>query len=265
MGEGVNAEGNVGLVMRQTEMRDDAFLGGRLTIRQPRRGFRSGSDAVLLAAAVPAQAGERVLDVGCGAGTAGLCLASRVCGIRLSGLELIGEMAVLAEENARRNGIEADIHQGDVKVPPIALRTARFDHVISNPPFFALGRNRPSPDPLRAAARTEVSANLAQWLDFCIRALKPSGRLTLIHRYERLDEIRAILAAHNLGGVVLPLTARSGEMPRRVIVSARSGGGALVQVGAFVLHDGTDGAYRPEADAILRHGAAIDLDHMAEG
>ncbi len=246
-------------------MRDDAFLGGRVTIRQPRRGFRSGSDAVLLAAAVPARAGERVLDVGCGAGTAGLCLACRVGGIRLSGIELIGEMAALADENARRNGIEAEIHQGDVKAPPAALKAARFDHVISNPPFFALGRSRPSPDPLRAAARTEVSADLAQWLDFCIHALNPAGRLTLIHRYERLDEIRAILSARGLGGTLLPLSARMGEAPKRVIVSARSGGGALVQLDAFVLHEGAGGAYRAEAEAILRHGAPLDVDRLAEG
>ncbi len=252
-------------MLAETELRDDAFLGGKVMIRQPRRGFRSGSDAVLLAAAVPARPGQRVLDAGCGAGTAGLCLARRVGGIRLAGIELVGEMAALAAENARRNGIDAEIHQGDVKAPPAALHKRCFDHVISNPPFFALGRSRPSPDPLRAAARTEISADLGQWLDFCIHALAPSGRLTLIHRYERLAEIRAILAAHRFGGMILPLSARPGEAAKRVIVSARADDGALVQCNAFVLHEGSGGAYRAEAEAILRHGAALDMERLAEG
>ena len=65
---------------------DDAFLGGQLRLFQPAQGYRAGMDAVLLAAAVPAEAGQRVLDLGCGAGTAGLCLAKRVDAVALTGV-----------------------------------------------------------------------------------------------------------------------------------------------------------------------------------
>jgi tRNA1(Val) A37 N6-methylase TrmN6 len=52
------------------EFSDDAFLGGQLCLRQPRSGHRAGHDAVLLAAATPARAGDRVVDFGAGVGAA---------------------------------------------------------------------------------------------------------------------------------------------------------------------------------------------------
>ena len=60
---------------RSLETSDDAVLGGRLRLRQPLRGHRVGHDAILLAAATAAQAGEHAVDLGAGVGAAGLALA----------------------------------------------------------------------------------------------------------------------------------------------------------------------------------------------
>ena len=60
-------------------MSEDAFLGGRVRLRQPVSGNRAGLDALLLAAAVPARADERLTDFGAGSGIAGLAVAAR-CG-----------------------------------------------------------------------------------------------------------------------------------------------------------------------------------------
>ncbi|MCZ8088489.1 MAG: methyltransferase, partial [Rhodobacteraceae bacterium] len=84
---------------------DDKFLMGRLRLLQPVKGYRAATDPVLLAAACPARAGETVLDLGCGAGAAGLCLATRVPGVVLAGLEVQPEYADLARRNADRNGV----------------------------------------------------------------------------------------------------------------------------------------------------------------
>jgi len=46
------------------EVTADAVLGGRLLLKQPRRGHRVGHDAILLAAACPVHARERVVDLG---------------------------------------------------------------------------------------------------------------------------------------------------------------------------------------------------------
>src|SRR5882672_7200482 len=90
-----------------SDLTEDAVLGGRLRLRQPRRGHRVGHDAILLAAATPALAGEHVVDLGAGVGAAGLALATRVAGVTVTLVELDPSLAALAAVNAQRNGIAA--------------------------------------------------------------------------------------------------------------------------------------------------------------
>src|SRR4029078_346670 len=85
----------------------DDFLGGRITVLQPKKGHRSGSDAVWLQAAVPAKKGESVLDAGSGVGVAGLCLLARVPGTRVPAVEIESRLSVLAATNAASNGLAA--------------------------------------------------------------------------------------------------------------------------------------------------------------
>ncbi|WP_288950097.1 methyltransferase domain-containing protein, partial [uncultured Paracoccus sp.] len=144
-----------------TELREDGFLGGRLRIRQPMRGYRAGADAVMLAAACPARAGESVLELGCGAGAAILCLGARVPGLRLAGLELQPAYAELAAQNATANGFALEVHQGDLAQMPTALRSQSFDHVIANPPYFTDGTL--APDAGRSRARHEETP-LGLWI-----------------------------------------------------------------------------------------------------
>lgn len=240
----------------------DGFLGGRLRIVQPKGGYRAGADAVMLAAACPACPGERVLELGCGAGVALLCLGARVGGLELTGLELQPAHAELARANAARNGIAARILQGDLRRMPGVLRLESFDHVIANPPYFRSGTA--AADPQRGLARHE-DAPLSQWLDAALRRLRPGGMLTLIHRAERLGAILAGLDGRAGAVTILPIAARAGREAGRVIVQARKGAGAPLRLlSPFVMHarpshsgDGED--LTEAACAVLRQAAALDL------
>ncbi len=244
------------------ETTEDGFLGGRLTIAQPARGFRSGSDAVLLAAAVPAEAGDTVLELGCGAGVAALCLGWRVRGVRLTGVELLPEMAALARANARRNGVELEVIEADVAALPAALRARSFDHVMMNPPYFRPEAATPSRDSARALANAGPRP-LAEWLDAGLRRLVPGGRLTVIQRSERLPEMLAAMAGR-LGGVaVLPLQSREGRPAARVILSGRKGARAPFRLLApLVMHAGPthvegEGDFTPTVARVLRDGEGL--------
>ncbi|MEM8821994.1 MAG: methyltransferase domain-containing protein [Pseudomonadota bacterium] len=237
----------------------DGFLGGRLTLLQPAKGFRAGSDAVLLAAACPACPGQTVLDLGCGVGAAMYCLAARVPELVLTGIERDPDMAALA----RRNG-SAEVVEADALDLPRALRRP-FDHVICNPPYFSAGRGSPSPDLAREAALRENEAGqIALWADLACRRVAPKGSVTFIARTDRLPDL---LGALRLGGlVVLPIASRKGAEAGRVIVQGVKGARAPMRLlPPFVMHQGTahDGDrdhHTADAQAVLRDAGALPLN-----
>jgi tRNA1(Val) A37 N6-methylase TrmN6 len=243
---------------------DDALLGGRLRLRQPRRGYRVAIDPVLLAAAVTAGPGETVLDAGAGSGAAALCLAHRVPGCRVLGLEREPELLELAQANVTANGLATRIElvAGDLLAPPPGLRQRVFDRVMTNPPFHPAGAASAPATPSGRAAHL-ATAGVAEWIGACLARLRPLGWLTLIHRAGRLDELLAARAGRAGDLRVCPLWPRSGVPARRVIVAGRKGARSPLRLlPGLVLHEGADGGGRftSAANAILREGAPLPLD-----
>lgn len=241
----------------------DGFLGGRLRLWQPRQGYRAATDPVLLAAFVPARAGESVLDLGCGIGTAGLCLARRVPGIDLHGLELQDDYAKLAMRNGPENGIEMRVHVGDLRAPPADLRAMVFDHVLMNPPFHRADAATGPNDAGRDRAHREDGADLAAWIGAGLRRLRPEGSIVVIHRTERLPEILAALMGPAGAIEALPVASREGRAAGRVLVRARKGRRApftlfaplTIHSGHAHVSDGDD--YTDIARKILRDASEI--------
>ncbi len=247
-------------VFQTDDLSDDLFLGGRLRLWQPRQGYRAATDPVFLAAACPARPGESVLDLGCGAGAAALCLGARVAGVALAGLEVQPAYADLARRNAARNGQAFEVVEGDLTALPAVLRRD-FDHVISNPPYYPAG-GTPSPRPDRAQAMQVQAAPLAQWLAVAARRLRPGGWLTMITGADALPELLAGLGT--LGSAaVLPLQPREGRAAKRVILQARKGGKAPFRLLTPVVihhgatHDGDRESYSALAGDVLRKGCDL--------
>ena len=236
----------------------DRLLGGRLLIRQPRQGYRAAIDPVLLAAAVPAPGGAMVLDAGTGVGTAALCLACRVSGLGIVGLEIDAATAALARANVALNGLGevVAIVQGDLLAPPSELRARSFEWAMSNSPYHPLSC-RASPDAGKALAMRE-EAGLAAWLRASLRRLLPGGRLVLIQRADRLPELLAGLGERAGEIEIVPLWPKPGRAAKRVLIRCRKGAkGAARLAPGLVLHE-VDGKYSREAEAILRDGADLD-------
>lgn len=254
------------LTLDETDLTSDAFLGGQVELFQPRAGYRAGVDPVLLAASVPAQAGQSVLDLGCGVGAIMACLAARVPGLHLSGLEVQPGYAALAERNMGRNNIAAAVHLGDVSRMPEALRAESFDHVVTNPPYFDRSQGSKAHDAGRDQA-LGGAVDLALWLDAAVRRLKPGGRLSLIQRAERLPEVLSALDGRVGDCRVVPLAPRVGRAAKLVIVQAVKGARApfrllppvILHEGAAHLADGED--YTAEISDVLRRGAALNITY----
>lgn len=251
------------LIFQENQLTDDKFLCGRLRLLQPEKGYRAATDAVLLAAACPASPGQTVLDLGCGAGAASLCLGARVPRLRLSGLEVQPEYADLARRNAARNGMAMEVVEGDLAHMPRVLRRD-FDHVIANPPWYPPG-GTPSPVAVRARA-LQVSLPLSLWVQVATRRLAPGGWLTLIAGADSLPDLLAVLAPKLGSATMLPLAPRQGRAALRVILRARKGGRAPFRLLApFIVHrgdahDGDRESYTPAANAVLRDGADLSAE-----
>jgi tRNA1(Val) A37 N6-methylase TrmN6 len=246
------------------ELTQDRFLDGRLVIAQPRQGYRAAMDPVLLAAACAASPGQAVLELGCGAGVASLCLGRRVAGLHLVGLELQPAYAALARQNAAQNAVALTVIEGDLRQMPGPLRAMSFDHVIANPPYFAPDSGTAAADAGRETAQREA-VPLAQWVAAGFRRLKPGGWLTMILNADRLAGLLAAMAAGGGAISVLPVAPRQGRAAGRVIVAARKGArGPLRLLAPLVLHaqdahcrDGED--LGEAAQAVLRRGEGLLL------
>lgn len=237
----------------------DLILGDRLILNQPARGYRAGSDAVLVAAAVPAKPGDTIADFGAGVGTAGLAIAVRVPGVRAVLVEIDPAFAALASTNIAENKRDARVVTGDVAdlgkhlEPQLAA-----DHIVSNPPYNPPGGRAP-PDETTARARIAPEGLLDIWMRAAMRVLVPGGTITFIHRPDALAEILTVLE-NRFGGVVLRFVHGEADAPAvRVLVQAKKGSRAALRVLPPLILNAAGGGFTPEAEALHRDLAKLDM------
>lgn len=227
---------------------EDLFLNGRVIVRQPHDGFRAGLDAVMLAAAVAALPGEEVLELGAGAGTAALCLAARLAGVAVTGVEIDPALVALATQNAAANAAEGvRFVEADVLALPADLKR-EFPHVMCNPPFHE-SEGRRSPDPRRDRALRD-RGSFGDWLETGLKRTASGGSFTAIFRADRLSEALARLPSRGL--TIYPLWPRAREAAKRIVLRSRKGSNAAsILLPGLVLHN-SDGTFTSEAEDILR-------------
>jgi tRNA1(Val) A37 N6-methylase TrmN6 len=243
--------------MNDLILTEDTLLGGRVRLFQSKDGYRAAIDPVLLAAAVPARAGQSVLDVGSGTGAAALCLAARVPGVALTGIERDTEALALARRGADASGVAAEWVEGDVLSPPAAILGRQFDHVISNPPYRSAERGQRSPNAAKAAAHSIGGADFEAWLAFCAARVRDKGTLSLVLPAGEMSRAVAVLEPRLGGLTVLPLWPKQGAEARRVILQARRGGRAPSRVWPGLVLHAADGSYTEAAEQVLRHAAPL--------
>jgi tRNA1(Val) A37 N6-methylase TrmN6 len=202
-----------------------------------------------------------VLDIGCGAGAAMLCLAARVPTCRVTGLELQASLARLAGDNAALNGFAERVAavRGDLLSPPPRLAPASFDHAMANPPFLDPATGTRSPHAGKAAANVEGDADLTAWVGFALTMLRSKGTVTFVHRADRLDFLMAALAGRAGEIVVFPLWPAAGKPAKRVLVRAGKGVATPTRLAAGLVLHHADGRYTEAAEAVLRGAAALEL------
>lgn len=235
----------------------DNFLDGKVRLRQSEKGYRATSDSVLLASAVLAKPGQTVLDVGCAGGVVSFCLNVRVPNLKLTGVDIQESLISMAKENNLLNEKEIVFFKADILKKCPLLNGMQFDHVVTNPPFYANGCGRNNKEQDVAFHEKE---SVEKWIRCCAKYVKAKGSLTLIHRVEALPEILNALQKTSLRGIqVIPFVKNFNTNPKRVIVRAFLGSKKPFEMTApFVLHENEGNGYTAQAEGILRFGKSLD-------
>jgi tRNA1(Val) A37 N6-methylase TrmN6 len=246
------------------ELTEDAFLGGRLRLRQPKSGHRAGHDAMLLAAATSARAGDRVVDFGAGVGAAGLAVATRIAGIRIVLIEIDKALVELARGNAVSNRIEANVVAMDLAASAetfagAGLAPDSVDVVLMNPPFNDSKRHRPSPDKSREIAHVADAATLESWIHAARRILKSGGVLTLIWRADGLGQVFAALDRGFGSLAILPVHGNAATPAIRVLVRAIKGGRAPTALYPGLMLNDESGVPNKQVDEVLAGRGVLPL------
>jgi tRNA1(Val) A37 N6-methylase TrmN6 len=244
--------------MADLETTEDALLDGRIRIRQPARGYRVNIDTLLLAAAVEARDGARLMEAGCGVGAALLAIAIRNENVTLLGVERDQNMASIARENVAANAMmqRIEIVTGDALDRNATFGV--FDGVFANPPF---DEERDIRAPAEARRHAHLAAEpLDAWVAALANRLTGGAALTMIHRAPKLPELLAALDGRLGGAQVIPIRPRREEAAARVLVRARKGSRAPFRLcRELVLHDGAGAKYTADTEAILRGEAGISF------
>ena len=255
----------MGAERASSEITEDAVLGGRLRLRQPKRGHRVGHDGILLAAATGGRAGEHAVDLGAGVGGAGLALAVRVAGLGVTLVEIDATLCKLATDNVGLNAMDGRVRvavadvEDDGALAAAGLKAGSIDRVLMNPPFNDGRRQNISPDPRRRLAHVGDAALLPRWIKSAAWLLRPNGTLTLIWRADALPDVLAALKNEFGGFAVLPVFPRQNTAAIRVLVRAVKGGtGTLRDYPSLILND-KDNRPTAAAEAVLRGGGMLDM------
>ena len=245
------------------ELTLDKILGGRVGLYQPANGYRVAIDPVFLAASIPGTPADTILDVGMGVGAASLCLAARIPGCRVVGLELQRPLVRLAAQNIELNHFKGrvEVLQGSLLHPPPRLAPSSFSHVMANPPYYHSSRGTPAASLTKQLSNSLDSGleELKAWVQFACLMVRPQGTVTFVYPVELMDQLLLLLYGKLGHLTICPLWAAEGRAASRVLIrGVKNINGPTRLCPGIILH-GPEGKYTRAAEEILRHAGQLSF------
>jgi tRNA1(Val) A37 N6-methylase TrmN6 len=239
----------------------DRFLGGLVSLVQPTKGHRAGLDAALLQACVPAEATGLAVDLGTGCGVVAFSLAARATGLSVIGVDSDTDILALARRGLKRAEnrafagrvrlVELDVAARREAREAAGLADGSVDFVLMNPPFDEPGTVRPSPDPARRRAHVGEEGGFEDWARTAAALCRSGGKVAVIHRADRLQEVLTALDGRFGALAVLPVHAHADRAAIRVLVHGARGSRAPLSILPGLTLHAADGTWTQTVEAIL--------------
>ena len=240
-------------------MLEIGFFDGQVKIKQPTKGYRAGTDAILLASSIIAKENEMVLELGCGSGIVMLLASFHNKSAQFTGLEKSEEMLELARQNTRDNK-NIKIVSGSIRNIPKNWHL-KYDQLMANPPYFDDRRAVRMPKNKQASFVNKKGIGLNDWVAAMLLTLKPRGIGTLIYRADGLEKLMSLLY-DKVGKIrILPIHSYSDQAAKRVLVQFRKGVKSESAIlPALIMHErGSDKRYSAHANDILQGRRRLEL------
>ena len=222
-------------------------------------GLGYGVDSVLLAAfaagetgAKPITQGARVADLGSGSGIVGFIVCHKIPGTTVIGIEKRASAAARASQAAELNGmtnrisfIEADVKDIAVDASSIEqLGSAKFDAIVSNPPYFRQDAAIPNNQADKYVARHETTATIYDFAKAMANMLDKTGDCYIVHRPDRLADIFEAMRISGIEPKELQMVApRAGEEANIVLIHGVKGAGKELKILPEIAVHTADGGY----------------------
>ncbi|MGE5416983.1 MAG: tRNA1(Val) (adenine(37)-N6)-methyltransferase [Acidobacteriota bacterium] len=235
-------------LVHEDETLDDLVRDG-LKVIQAIDGYRFSMDAVLLSHFSEVRNNESVLDMGCGSGVIATLIASLQPECSVTGLEIQESLADRARRSLRLNQLShrVKIITGDLRDCKTILQGQKFSQVVTNPPFWRAGEGKTPNDQENLVARHEAEANLNDFIEAAAGLLSHHGRLSLIQRAARTDEIIRRCHEHNLVASRIRFVHPKANKPANlVLVEAVKGGRGYLNVLPPLIVYSENGQYTAE-------------------
>lgn len=245
----------------------DEFLGGKFKLKQPKKGFKAGTDSILLAASIQLKKEDSLVELGCGSGAVLLSLNHRFSNNFMSGIEFDNTSYYYASKNLEKIGNIVKILKEDIREIPkntsYKSLQQKFNQVTMNPPFFQ-NSNKKQQSISRTNARSffNQSHDLALWFKTGNFLLRDHGILTLIYPCSLLAHLIKIAETAHFGGFkIFPIWSKSGEDAKRIIVQMQKNSNKPTSLKAGLTLYNSDNTHTPEATRILRDGGQLNINN----
>ena len=238
--------------MALENLSEDCILDGKLKFFQPKNGYRIPIDPIILASMIKISKNQTVLDVGCGVGTISLILKFKNSSAKISAIDIDPTTCEICRLNSEKNSLTINVYNLNLSnIDGSILKNVRFDHVVTNPPYFDLRSSRISD--LTRFAKFETMP-LQEWIEACLRKLNDRGTFSIIHDATRIDDIIFTLknSKIKIGNFeIFPIYSKKNSEAKRIIVKCRKNGRSALKISSPLFIHNNDGTYSSEMADIL--------------
>ena len=154
-----------------------AFNFKQFSIQQENAAMKIGTDGILLGAWADTYNSNYIIDIGTGTGVIAIMQCQKNTSALVDAVEISNEACIDAKQNINNSPWKDRIHLHKSSIQKL-ISNKKYDHIISNPPFFINSLN--PEDSERKKARHTTHLSYVDILGFATKNLSNKGKVSLI-------------------------------------------------------------------------------------